>query len=100
MRLQYKACSMFCFSYIQGRIHVCPRSGHGVDLGLIPDHPCDYADLSNRALSREKRREAVQRVLKLDCITACNFCNRGTPFFLKLPTAAEQLKEPNRNLSE
>jgi len=100
MRRQYKACSMFCFSYIKGRIHVCPRSAHGVDLGLIPDHPCDYADLTNQTLSREKRREAVQRILKLDFITACDFCNRGTPLYLKLPTAAEQLKEPFRKLSD
>ena len=86
---QFQMCSSTCTSYLNGRLHACPRSGHGMDLGLIPDRTGDYADLAN-LIDRKQRRVEVRRFLNQKYITACDYCNKGTPDFVKLPMAAEQ----------
>lgn len=89
LRRQFKSCASGCRSYVRGQLHVCPRSGHGVDLGLIPEHKADYADLDGHAPDRKTRRKAVRRLLERDFVTACDYCDKGTPHHVPVPAAVQ-----------
>ncbi len=90
LRSQFQQCNAGCHSYVRGQLHVCPRSSHGADLGLVPDNPGDYADLGDPKLNRKQRRKAISDMLTLDYVAACNYCDKGTPLHVQIP-AAEQV---------
>ena len=54
---QYASCNHVCKSLVNGQIHLCPRSSHGTDLGIIKNNKDDYLDLLDETMSiREKKK--------------------------------------------
>jgi len=62
-----------CMIVINGELHYCYRSAHGMDLGLLARNPGDYVDLM--AGPPGEVRERVARFLELDRISACAYCD-------------------------
>lgn len=91
LKRQFTLCSSGCRSYYRGKLHWCPRSGHGMDLGFIPDTPSNYVDFSNTDLSKEELTSQIRALLAAEYVAACNFCDKGTDLFLPVP-AAMQMK--------
>ncbi len=88
---QYSSCHSVCKSLINGQLHLCPRSSHGTDLGIIKDNQDDYLDLLDKNLSITDKKIKLNQLLKKKCIKACDYCDFGTKKSTKIPVA-EQLK--------
>ena len=88
----FKNCSTQCRSLFNGKLHYCPRSSHGVDLGLIPKRTHDYVDLLDS--SCENIRDQIKTFLERDSyVEACDFCDIRTPGYYEHEyPAAEQTK--------
>lgn len=97
LKQQFKNCASACRSYLHGRLHYCPRSSHGTDLGFVPYNPCDCADLTNTSKERKKRRQELQKMNNIDYITACNYCDKGTSLHLQIPAAVQLTAEGGKN---
>ncbi|SMC83716.1 radical SAM protein [Papillibacter cinnamivorans] len=100
LRKQFALCAAGCRSYYRGRLHWCPRSGHGMELGFIPDTPGDYVDLMDPDLSTGELRIKIRAFCSLDGITACNYCDKGTDLFLPVPAAVQMEQGKDRLGSE
>lgn len=70
----YRAClPTRCNNLSFGEFHVCPRTVHGMRLGLIPRDENSYANL--RGLSVEESKQAIARVLSVPFLNACLYCD-------------------------
>lgn len=87
---QYKKCNNVCKSLVNGQIHLCPRSSHGTDLGIITNNNEDYLDLLDKNLTISEKKEKLNKLLKKKYIKACDYCDYGTKKSKKIPVA-EQL---------
>lgn len=74
---QFLTCKSVCRTYYKGRIHVCPRSSHGMDLNMIPDISNDYIDVLKENLSKEEFLDAFNKLEQQDYIEACKYCKKG-----------------------
>jgi len=92
---QFHNCSNICKSLINGQLHLCPRSSHGVDLGIIKDNSDDYLDLLDKNLTIMEKREKINKLFEKKYIIACDYCDFGTSKCKKIPVA-EQLKFKSR----
>lgn len=88
---QFRNCSNICKSLINGQLHLCPRSSHGVDLGIIKDNSDDYLDLLDKNLTIIEKRKRINKLFEKKYIIACDYCDFGTSKCKKIPVA-EQLK--------
>ena len=88
---QFSKCRIDCRSLFNGKIFYCPRSGHGMDLNLLPHTEQDYVDLMDSQLSRKELRYRIfELMFEKKYIEACNHCNKGTNNCKIIP-AGEQL---------
>lgn len=88
---QFAKCSSVCKSLVNGQLHLCPRSSHGTDLGIIKDNEDDYLDLLDKSLSISEKRLKLNKLLEKKYIRACDYCDFGTKKSKKIPVA-QQLK--------
>lgn len=58
---------------INGELHYCYRSAHGMDLGLIPRNESDFVNLLSGD-SMEVRNK-LKNFVGLEYISACDYCN-------------------------
>lgn len=91
LKKQFKKCNSVCKSLINGQIHLCPRSSHGTDLGLITDNNEDYLNILDPKLSLKDKKMKLNKLLKKKYIKACDYCDYGTKNSKKIPVA-EQIK--------
>lgn len=89
---QFSRCSNVCKSLINGKIHLCPRSSHGMDLGIIEDNKNDYLDLLDDSISIFDKKKRLNKLLDKKYISACDYCDFGTKYSKKVGVA-EQLKK-------
>ena len=89
---QFSKCNNVCKSLVNGQIHLCPRSSHGTDLGIIKNNEDDYLNLLDDKLSLKEKEEKLNKVFSKKYITACDYCVFGTNESKKIPVA-EQLKK-------
>ena len=79
LKKQYLRCNSSCRSILNGKLHQCPRSSNGMDLGIVPDNPNDYIDLLDDEIEiriiRTRLMDFYRR--KEKCITACDYCDNG-----------------------
>lgn len=88
---QFSRCRIDCRSLFNGKIFYCPRSGHGMDLNMIPHTKEDYVDLMDNNISnKELRHKIFELMFEKKYIEACNHCNKGTNNCKVIP-AGEQL---------
>lgn len=92
LKKQFSRCNSICKSLINGQFHLCPRSSHGTDLGIITNNEEDYLDLLDNTLSTKEKKERLNKLLKKDYIKACDYCIFGTKESKKIPVA-EQIKD-------
>lgn len=90
LKKQYARCSNVCKSLVNGELHLCPRSGHGKELGIIKNTAGDYLDFLGDIENLEKKKQELNTLLKKKYINACNYCYYGTKKSKKIPVA-EQL---------
>lgn len=86
---QYTRCHSVCKSLINGQLHLCPRSSHGTDLGIIKDNENDYLDLLNNNISILDKKNKLNKLLKKKYIVACDYCDYGTKECKKIPVAKQ-----------
>ena len=67
-------CDMDCISILNGKLHLCPRSSHGMDLNIVPDNDNDYYNLRQMQSIKEARKK-IYKLLNAKSITACNYCD-------------------------
>ena len=65
-----------CQIFLHGKLHQCAISAFAMDLGLIPDNPNDYVDVTikNAETTRGKIKDSR---LKTPSITACDHCDHA-----------------------
>lgn len=90
---QYSRCGSVCRSLVNGQIHLCPRSSHGTDLGIIKNNSDDYLDLLDNSINVEKRRDKLNKLLKKKYIMACCYCDYGTSNSKRIGVAEQIIKE-------
>lgn len=90
---QFARCSSVCKSLINGQIHLCPRSSHGTDLGIIRDNYDDYLDLLDKNMTVLERKEKLNKLLRKKYIMACDYCDFGTKKSKKIPVAKQLNKK-------
>ena len=96
VRRQFRKCHSVCKSLINGQIHLCPRSSHGTDLGIISDNGNDYLDLLDDSLSMKDKKKKFDMLLKKKYIKACYYCDYATNECNKVGVA-EQIEGDIRN---
>ena len=92
LRRQFRNCRSFDHSMIHGKIHVCPRSSNGMDLGIVPNCPDEYIDLFEEGISKKELRKKLWKFIQrsgLKKVTACNYCDQGV-YPLKMITPGLQ----------
>lgn len=94
LRRQFSRCSHICHSLVNGQVHLCPRSSHGTDLGIIQNNSDDYLDLLDNSTSIQEKRDKLNGLLKKKYIDACRYCIYGTNESKRIKVA-EQIKARN-----
>ena len=92
LKRQFFKCSHVCNSLVNGQVHLCPRSGHGTDLGIIKNNKDDYVDLLDNSMSIQDKKDSLNKLFRKKYIEACRYCIYGTKKSTKIPVA-EQLKK-------
>ena len=92
LKKQFNRCHYVCKSLVNGEFHLCPRSSHGTDLGIIKDNEDDYLNLLDDSLSTLEKKKRLRKLLKKKYIIACDYCIYGTRESKKVPVA-EQLRK-------
>lgn len=90
-------CNMDCISMLNGEIHLCPRSSHGMDLGIIPNDNKDYYNLRQMKSIKEGKKN-IYRLLNTKSILACNYCDVYRWEALPQVKAAEQISKKEAEL--
>lgn len=91
LKKQFATCNHVCKSLVNGQVHLCPRSSHGTDLGIIQNNSDDYLDLLDHHFSIEEKRVMLNKLFRKKYVIACDYCDFGTKKSKKIPVA-EQLK--------
>ena len=94
LKKQYLNCKIMCTSILDGKLHHCPRSSHGMNLKIIPLNNRDYVNLLDDNTSSEQLRKRLYKFFYgyIPYIEACNYCNSGTKL-LKTIKAGIQYKK-------
>ncbi len=86
---QYRKCNHICKSMLNGEIHLCPRSSHGKDLGVIPVTEDDYLNILDDNLTPIEKKEKFNKLLEKKCILACSYCDFATSSSKKIQVAEQ-----------
>ena len=89
---QFSKCNNVCKSLVNGELHLCPRSSHGTDLGIIKNNSDDYLNLLDDSISIEEKKKRMNKLFKKKYINACDYCDYGTSKCKRVPVS-EQLKK-------
>ena len=92
LKKQYCKCHSICKSLINGQIHLCPRSSHGTDLGIIKSNENDYINILDNKLSIKEKKENLHKLLQKKYIKACDYCDFATKKCKKIPVAEQEKK--------
>jgi hypothetical protein len=87
----FRGCRLHgCRSLLDGKLHFCPYSSAGVDLGLIKGREGDFVSIRRSANPAMLRTEVRKFLSKADFIDACDYCDNSVLFSLKKLLPAEQ----------
>lgn len=64
-----------CIGVTNGRFYHCNVAGHMYNAQLILDNSADYIDLCGCDDSNKDMREEIRTYMKIDCMSACAYCN-------------------------
>lgn len=84
-------CGTLCKSLYNGKLYICPRAAHGIDLGFIPNIETEYVNLINEAYNYH---DEIQRLLSRRKFISCDYCDIRTPgYYDRKCLPAEQVGE-------
>lgn len=92
LKKTYSSCCVACHEMLNGEIHLCPTSAHGMYLGLIPRDENSFVSIRHNGSKQEKRKvtSRLKRLLNQQVPNACDYCsgNNGelVPVAEQLPT--------------
>lgn len=92
LKNQFRKCNHICKSLLNGQLHLCPRSSHGTDLGIIKNNEADYIDLLDENKTIEEKKSLINKLLKKKYIKACDYCDFATNKSKKI-FVAEQIDD-------
>lgn len=76
-----------CIGMTNGRFYHCNVAGHMNTVGLLTDQESDYIELENKEWIKEELREAIRKLMAIDYIKACDYCNY--PANIEIPVAEQ-----------
>lgn len=95
LKKQFKKCNHICKSLLKGNLHMCPRSSHGTDLGIINDNAKDYVNLLDTNITIDEKKKLINELLNKKYIIACDYCDFATNKCKKIPVAEQFLVRPD-----
>ena len=96
LKKQFRSCNHICNSLLNGQLHLCPRSSHGTDLGIISNNEEDYLNLLDNNITLKDKQKKIFSLLKRKYIVACDYCDFATKQSKKI-NVAEQINPPTNN---
>lgn len=90
----FQICDIGCISLLDGKLHLCPRSSHGMELGLIRENPEEYVDIRN-AKTKKKIYKGIYKLFHVKTISACDICNSFNSKNLPKIKPAQQISKEN-----
>lgn len=73
---QFERCEYKCRCILNGKLYICPRASHGVDLGSYEDNA--NVDLISSADINERKKQILNVYYLKRFIPACKYCDAGT----------------------
>ena len=91
LRELFKECNFnTCTELLHGELHRCPRSSHGMNIGVVPRYSDDYVNVLDDSLSIPELKERIRCLVKdKKFIQACNYCDGNTSASLILAPAQQ-----------
>ena len=90
LRNQYNQCSVQAQYLHNGKLYVCPRAAHGIELKNIPDDNDCYIDLNDDLVSDIQLKDKInEMIFRRKIYNCCNYCNRGTDMVKEIPVAEQ-----------
>lgn len=86
----FSMCREDCHSLLNGELHVCARSAHGTDLGLIEKRSEDYVSIRDVSGKKQLKKE-LYTLLNKKYVIACNYCDMFRLEEMKTIPSAEQI---------
>lgn len=90
LRNQYNQCSVQAQYLHNGKLYVCPRAAHGIELGSIPDDNDCCIDLNDELVDDAQLKDKInEMIFRTKIYNCCNYCNRGTDMVKEIPVAEQ-----------
>jgi hypothetical protein len=81
-----------CTELLNGELHRCPRSSHGMNIGLIPRNKNDYVSVGEDGLDYLSLKKSIRTLISdKKYISSCNFCDGNTNDTLVLKPAKQNV---------
>ena len=87
VRNVFKNCNLICKTLVKNEFHLCPRSAHGMKLGIVPITHRDYIKILDTPV--EEIRARILNIFNSEYVEACYTC--PDPATNILVPAGEQL---------
>lgn len=92
----FAACTEDCHSLLNGELHLCARSSHGTDLGLIRKCSEEYVWV-RKIHKKGQLKKQIYDLLNRKQITACNYCDLFQIDKIETISSAEQISKKAAN---
>ena len=91
---QYLICTHRNTNLLNGKWYQCYRASHATNLGLIPDRPEEYIDLTDNQIPLRKLRRRIRKFLfsYVPYVESCKYCDFGPNPRLVPPGLQEEKK--------
>lgn len=89
LQAAFAACVQDCHSLLNGELHLCARSAHGTDLGVIEKRRDEFVHV-RAARKKSRLKEEIYALLNRDRIIACDHCDMFQIDKIKTIPSAEQ----------
>jgi len=88
----FKKCNFnTCSELLDGELHRCPRSSHGMNAGVVPRYNGDYVNVLEGTLSTAELKKRIRELIKdKKFIRACDYCNGNTSASLVIEPAQQK----------
>lgn len=88
----FSECSVrHCQLILDGKIFICPRSAHGINLGLHKNVKEEYVDLNKG--TPWLRKKQIKKLYELQVVPSCDYCNgsSGPPIKAAIQLSAQDI---------
>lgn len=65
-----------CYSFLKGKLYVCPRGAHAANIGAIDDVSEDYVDFNDTSINESSLKEQLITLMHhKEYLHACKYCD-------------------------